>query len=124
MSPVIDETGNVVLGHLWKLLLKDTFQPSKDDEAVAGIVVVHDSEFYFPSTLFDDGRLNAKIGQRHKTVRRPYNYLFGEVDDLQESLLVFWRCALQDLDALTGLGGILVVRRFALVVYPHVSINI
>lgn len=25
MSPVVDETGNVVLRHLWKLLLEDAF---------------------------------------------------------------------------------------------------
>lgn len=62
MSPVVDKTGNVVLGHLWKLLLEDTLQSSKDNEAVAGIVIIHDSKFYFPSTLFDDGRLNAANG--------------------------------------------------------------
>jgi hypothetical protein len=58
MSPVVDETGNVVLRHLWKLLLEDAFQPSEDDKAVASIVVVHNSEFYFSGTLFDDCRLN------------------------------------------------------------------
>lgn len=61
MSPVINESGYVVFRHLRELLLEDAFQPSKNDEAFAGVVVVYDSELYLPSTLFDDSRLSAKI---------------------------------------------------------------
>ena len=57
MRPIIYQPSYVVLGHLWELFLEDTFQASKNDEAVAGIIIVHNSKFDLSVALFQDGWL-------------------------------------------------------------------
>lgn len=59
MRPIVHQPGNVVLGHLRQLFLKDAFQPGEDDEAFTFVVVVDHSEFNLAIALLDDGGLFA-----------------------------------------------------------------
>lgn len=58
MRPVVDETSDVVLGHLRKLFLEDTLQASKNNERLAVAVVVDHAEFDLAIPLFDDSGLS------------------------------------------------------------------
>jgi hypothetical protein len=60
MSAVVDESGDVVLGHLWELLLEDALETGENYEGFALVVVVDYSEFDLAITLFDDGRLRDR----------------------------------------------------------------
>ena len=55
MGAVVDETGDVVLGHLRQLFLKDTLEASQDDVALAIAIVVDSSELDLAIALLDDG---------------------------------------------------------------------
>lgn len=57
MGPVVDEAGDVVLGHLGELLLEDAFEAGEDDEGLALVVVVDHPELDFALALLEDGRL-------------------------------------------------------------------
>lgn len=54
---VVDETSNVVLGHLGQLLLEDTLQARQDDCAFPPAVIVDDSELNLAIALLDNSRL-------------------------------------------------------------------
>ncbi|KAH0357224.1 histone acetyltransferase, partial [Aureobasidium melanogenum] len=74
MSAIVDETGNVVLGHLRQLFLEDTFEAGQDDVALVVAIVVDSSELDLAVALFDDGGFLGKgVG-------------VGEVDDLKRLL--------------------------------------
>lgn len=67
MGAVVDEPGDIVFGHLRKLLLKNTFEASKDDGRLALIVVVDDAKLDFTIAFFDDSRLSrarCKVSSR------------------------------------------------------------
>ena len=57
MRLVIDQSSNVVFGHLRQLLLEDAFKAGKDDIAFSRIVIINDSELDYAVLFFDDGRL-------------------------------------------------------------------
>lgn len=61
MSLVVDQTCDVVFGHLRQLFLKDTFQSGQDDVMLSRIVIVHDSKFDQASLLFCHGGLLGKV---------------------------------------------------------------
>lgn len=57
MSPIIDESCDIILRHLWQLLLEDTFQSCQDDHALASIVIVDYTEFDYSGAFFKDSWL-------------------------------------------------------------------
>lgn len=54
MGAIIDQPGDIVLGHLGKLLLEYAFEPRKDDKALALIVVVDHPELNLAIALLDN----------------------------------------------------------------------
>ena len=66
MRPIVHKPGYVILGHFGELFLEDTFQTSQNDEAVARIIIVDDSEFDFSIALFDNGWLEGADHQLYK----------------------------------------------------------
>jgi hypothetical protein len=69
MRPIVDQTGNVILWHLWQLLLEDTFETSENDETLSGVVIVDHTELDVSVTFFDDGRLDTMISKTDQNVR-------------------------------------------------------
>lgn len=59
MGPVVDESRNIVLGHLRQLFLKYALQSCKDYETFPLVIVVDNTEFYFAIAFFDYSRLSA-----------------------------------------------------------------
>lgn len=57
MCPVVYQSSDVVLGHLWQLLLEDTLESSEDNSAVLFAVVVNDSKLDFAGSFLDHSRL-------------------------------------------------------------------
>ncbi len=49
---IVDETGDVVLGHFQELLLKQAFEARKDDHALSGAIVVDHAELDLPVSFF------------------------------------------------------------------------
>jgi len=54
MCAIVDESGYVILGHLWELFLEDALQASQNDQAFTLVIVVDDSEFDLAISFFDD----------------------------------------------------------------------
>lgn len=61
VCPIIYQSSNILLGHLGKLLLKDTFKTGKDDQTFSGVVVVHDSKFDIAIPFFYDSWLQVSM---------------------------------------------------------------
>lgn len=61
MCPVVDQSRNIILGHLWKLFLKNALQSSKDDKAFPLPIIVHHSKFNFAISFFDHGGLMVEM---------------------------------------------------------------
>lgn len=57
VGAVVNQTRDVVFGHFGKLFLEDTFQTCEDDDRIAAVVVVDDSEFDLAVSFFLDGGL-------------------------------------------------------------------
>ena len=62
MGPIINQSGDVVLGHLGQLLLEDALEASEDHEVFSRAIIVDDTKFDITSALFQDGRF---LGIRH-----------------------------------------------------------
>jgi len=60
MSPIVNQTRNVIFGHLRQLLLKNAFQACEDDERIAVAIVVDHAKLDFAISLFDDGGLGCR----------------------------------------------------------------
>lgn len=60
MRSVINEAGDVVLGHFWELLLEDAFQAGQDDEALVRPIVADHAELDITPALFEDGGLEFR----------------------------------------------------------------
>ncbi len=54
-KPVVDQSGNVLLGHLWKLALKNILQPSEQNHAFPPSVVDYDTKLDNSSLFFVHG---------------------------------------------------------------------
>jgi hypothetical protein len=61
MSPIVDQSSDVILGHLRKLFLEDTFEAGQDDEALPFAIVIDDSKFDITISFLRDRRLGAEI---------------------------------------------------------------
>lgn len=57
MRAVVDETSDVIFGHLGKLFLKQAFETCEDDRTLSRAVVVDDSEFDLAFAFFQNCRL-------------------------------------------------------------------
>jgi hypothetical protein len=53
MCSIIDQTSDIVLGHLGELLLEDTFEAGKDDEALSGAVIVDNAKLDLSISFFN-----------------------------------------------------------------------
>jgi hypothetical protein len=62
VGAVVNQAGNVVLGHLGELLLKDALQAGHDDEAVLLAIVVDNAKLDLAVALLDDGGLSRNVG--------------------------------------------------------------
>lgn len=54
MRTVIDQSGNIVLWHFWKLFLEYALETSQDDQAFSPVVVVDDPEFDLAIALLNN----------------------------------------------------------------------
>jgi hypothetical protein len=54
MCAIVHQAGYVVLGHLGKLLLKDTFEPCKDNKTLSLVVIVDHAEFDLAISFLDN----------------------------------------------------------------------
>lgn len=61
MCPVIDQSRNIVLRHLWKLFLKYALQSSENDEALPLSIIIDHSKFNFAVALFNHGGLGIYV---------------------------------------------------------------
>ena len=59
MCSIIHEAGNVLFGHLGKLLLENILHAGEDNGAVFGGVIVDDTDFDFTVAFFDYGGLRG-----------------------------------------------------------------
>ena len=65
MRPVIDQSRDIVLGHLRQLLLEDALQARQDDCALPPPVVVDHAELDVAISLFYGSRI---LGEGHETL--------------------------------------------------------
>lgn len=80
MCPVVHQSSDVVLGHLWQLFLKDTLKSSKDNSAVLFAVVVNDSKLDLAGTFLNHSRLPRVMSEEplqmltigHRPEHRPF----------------------------------------------------
>jgi len=61
MGSVVYKSRNVILRHLRQLFLENTFQASQNDERLALVVVVDDTELYVALSFLDNGRLRGCV---------------------------------------------------------------
>lgn len=52
MRTIVDQACDIILGHLWKLLLKDALQPGENDETIPRAIIIDHSKLDFTSSLF------------------------------------------------------------------------
>lgn len=71
MGSIVHKPSNVVFWHLRQLLLKYTFETSKDDKTLSRVVIVHNAELYLPVALFRDGRLIYVVSSRSDNLSAP-----------------------------------------------------
>lgn len=57
MCPIVDQSRNIILRHLWKLFLENALQSRQNDEALPLPIIVDHSEFNFAISFFDHGGL-------------------------------------------------------------------
>ncbi len=57
MSPIINQSSDIVFRHLRQLLLKDTFEARQDYQTFPFTIVIDDSEFDFSISFLRDRRL-------------------------------------------------------------------
>lgn len=124
MGPIVYQAGDVVLGHLRKLLLKDAFQAGEDDQTFALVVVVDDPELDFSVALFNHRRLRNIAYQLQQAADGTNNrstHLLWKRDNLDRLLFRLWRRCMGVLDALASGRVIQWVSRLSLGIYNSVS---
>lgn len=72
VGSVVDKTRDVIFGHLWQLLLKDTFQAGEDNQGLAGIIIIDNSELNIACPLFDNGGLVLGVSDVAENIKRGY----------------------------------------------------
>lgn len=52
MRPIIDQSRNIIFGHLGQLLLENALQPGEDNKAIPVPIIIDHSKLDISSTLF------------------------------------------------------------------------
>jgi hypothetical protein len=61
MCPIVNQSRDIILRHLWELFLKNALQSGENDKALPLPIVVHHSEFNFAISFFDHGGLMVEM---------------------------------------------------------------
>lgn len=61
MGPIINQSSDVILRHLWKLLLEYTFEARQDYEALPFAVIIDHSKFNITIPFLCNRRLGAEF---------------------------------------------------------------
>ena len=76
MRAIVDQSGDIVLGHLGQLFLEYALKTRQDDGALPAPIVVDHSELDLAISLFDDSRL---LGKRYDAFGRWWGGISGGI---------------------------------------------